>query len=186
MKITNELRDTVIKKAIELGAFKAAVIPASEIVTDVSFRDICAKNSCGMYGRCWTCPPDAGDINDLIEDLKKYEYMFIYQIVGNLEDSFDIEGMQECAKEHNRLAQKLRKVFADEGVTDRLHLGAGGCHMCDVCAKRTNEPCRHPDLALSSLETYGIYVAKTAEKADMKYINGQNTVTYFGAVFFNL
>jgi predicted metal-binding protein len=53
-----------------------------------------------------------------------------------------------------------------------------------VCAKRTDEPCRHPDLAMASLEAYGFNVSRLAAAADMKYINGQNTVTYFGAVLF--
>ena len=40
--------------------------------------------------------------------------------------------------------------------------------MCEVCAKRTNEPCRHHDLSVASLETYGINVSKLAVAADMK------------------
>jgi predicted metal-binding protein len=65
-------------------------------------------------------------------------------------------------------------------------LGAGGCRVCPVCAKKTDEPCRHPELAMSSLETYGINVSKLAASAGMKYINGKDTVTYFGAVLFDL
>ena len=42
----------------------------------------------------------------------------------------------------------------------------------------------NPALAMSSLEAYGIDVAQLAKQAGMKYINGVNTVTYFGAVFF--
>ena len=38
------------------------------------------------------------------------------------------------------------------------------------------------DLAMSSLEAYGINVSVLAPQAGMKYINGINTVTYFGAV----
>ena len=63
-------------------------------------------------------------------------------------------------------------------------MGSYGCGLCPVCAKKTDEPCRFPDLAMSSLEAYGIYVSKMAEAAGMNYINGANTVTYFGAVFF--
>ena len=37
---------------------------------------------------------------------------------------------------------------------------------------------------MKSLEAYGIHVSKMAEAAGMKYINGQDTVTYFGAVLF--
>ena len=61
--------------------------------------------------------------------------------------------------------------------------GPAGCRVCSVCAKVTGEPCRHPDMAMRSLETYGINVSLLAQEAGMRYINGQNTVTYFGAVF---
>ena len=53
-----------------------------------------------------------------------------------------------------------------------------------LLSKRTNEPCRHPELAMPSLETYGINVSELAASSGMKYINGQNTVTYFGALLF--
>ena len=37
---------------------------------------------------------------------------------------------------------------------------------------------------MASLEAYGVNVSELASASGMKYINGQNTVTYFGAVFF--
>ena len=67
MKTESELIKALTERALELGAFRANVIPTEEVVTDASFRDACAQNSCGMYGRCWTCPPDAGDIHELPE-----------------------------------------------------------------------------------------------------------------------
>jgi hypothetical protein len=39
---------------------------------------------------------------------------------------------------------------------------------------------------MASLEAYCINVSALASSADMKYINGQNTVTYFGAVLFTI
>jgi hypothetical protein len=39
---------------------------------------------------------------------------------------------------------------------------------------------------MPSLEAYGINVSELAKAAGMNYINGQNTVTYFGAVLFSL
>lgn len=108
----------------------------------------------------------------------------MYQTVGTLEDSYDFESMMEAARLHNELSRALAKWFATLPFAKKLHLGAGGCHMCGVCAKRTNEPCRHPELAMPSLETYGINVSELAASSGMKYINGQNTVTYFGALLF--
>ena len=129
------------------------------------------------------CPPDCGDVNDLIAQAKTYDTLFLYQTVSDLEDSYDFEGMMEAGTRHKALVQKFAKEV--KALTeDCLILGAGGCNLCERCAKQTNEPCRHPEDAHPSLEAYGMFVAKLAEKCGMKYINGQNTVTYFGAVLY--
>ena len=39
-------------------------------------------------------------------------------------------------------------------------------------------------LRCSSWRLYGINVSELAASSGMKYINGQNTVTYFGALLF--
>lgn len=170
----------------ELGADNASVIKTTEIVLDSIFRDICASNACGMYGKCYTCPPDVGDIDTLISEVKTYKYALVYQQISKLEDSFDFEGMTDARKKHYILSQSIKKAVDAKDLPKVLHLGAGGCGVCEVCAKRTGEPCRFPELAMASLEAYGINVSKLAASAGMKYINGQNTVTYFGAVLFSL
>ncbi len=182
----SKLFKTLSDKAQECGADRAAVIEAKEIVLDRAFREMCASNACGLYGKCYMCPPDVGDIEALMREVKKYEYALVYQTVKALEDSFDFEGMISAKKETYPLAQKLRIIFNDENIVSTLHLGAGGCGVCKACAKITNEPCRHPQKAMASLEAYGVNVSQLAKSAGMKYINGQNTVTYFGAVLFSL
>lgn len=182
----NNLFDLLVSKTLSNGATKAGVIDAREIKTDVRFRDMCASNACGMYGKCYMCPPDVGEIDALMAELDSYSYALVYQTVSELEDSFDFEGMVDAKKRTYPLAQSLRDVFADCEIADVLHLGAGGCGVCKVCSKRTGEPCRFPEKAMASLEAYGINVSELAKSAGMKYINGQNTVTYFGAVLFNL
>ena len=67
---------------------------------------------------------------------------------------------------------------------DVLHLTCCGCRLCEKCAKVTGEPCRFPEKALPSLEAYGVDVYNTTKDTDLKYINGQNTVTFFGMVLF--
>ncbi len=129
-------------------------------------------------------PAGRRDIDALMNEAQSYQKALVYQTVGTLEDSYDFEGMMEAARLHNELSRALAKWFATLPFAKKLHLGAGGCHMCGVCAKRTNEPCRHPELAMPSLETYGIDVSELAASSGMKYINGQNTVTYFGALLF--
>ena len=172
--------------AEEAGFTAWAKLDVSTIELKSEVRDMCAANVCGNYGRNWMCPPDAGDIHDLMAALKTYSYALVYQTVSELEDSYDFEGMMDAGVAHNRLMVELRRGTEGLNLSRVLHLGAGGCRMCEVCAKRTGEPCRHPDLAVASLETYGVNVSRLAPAAGMKYINGKDTVTYFGAVLFDL
>ena len=172
--------------ALDAGSYRAAVIPTEQVETDAAFRKMCEQNICGNYGRSWMCPPDAGPIEELMAAVRTYSHILVYQTVGELEDSYDFEGMMEAGARHNQVVLRVRGEMTALGLPRVLHLGAGGCRMCEKCAKKTGEPCRKPDEAMSSLETYGINVSKLAKAAGMKYITGQNTVTYFGAALFDL
>lgn len=183
---TVQLFKKLICCVTEAGAYRASVINVAEIETEPEFRKMCESNVCGNYGKCWMCPPDIGDIGTLAAKIREYDYALVYQTVGNLEDSYDFEGMMEAAELHNQLMQRLTEIFPESDYSNVLHLGAGGCRYCGVCAKEENLPCRHPDLARSSLEAYGINVSRLAAACGINYINGQNTVTYFGAVFFTI
>lgn len=174
----------LIQQVLDLGAHKAAVISVNDIHFDRAFRAMCESNACGNYGKCWMCPPDAGDIDELIAEAKTFKKAVVYQTIGELEDSYDFEGMMEAGERQNKLAQDVAKAFSSLPFEKTLQLGAGGCRVCPVCAKRNNEPCRYPDRAMASLETYGVAVSELAAACGMKYINGQNTVTYFGAFFY--
>ena len=182
----HELFKMLVGECLERGAYRASVVNVSDVVFDKAFRDMCEANSCGMYGKCYMCPPDVGDIDVLIKEARTYKYALVYQTVSKLDDSFDFEGMIAAKKKTYPLAQSLRKVFSDSVFKRVLHLCAGGCGVCEKCAKITNEPCRYPDLCMPSLEAYGVNVSELSKAADMKYINGQNTVTYFGAVVFDI
>lgn len=165
------------------GAFRAGTVAVVDIPFYAEFRKACEANSCGMFGRCWMCPPHVGDIDVLIAQAKEYKTAVVYQTVHEIEDSYDIEGMLEGGEVHNKLAQTINKTLqANLDKDSYLHLGAGGCKVCKVCAKREEKPCRFPDQAMASLEAYGIAVSELATRSGMKYINGQNTVTYFGAI----
>ena len=169
---------------MQAGAAKAVLIDASQIFCSESFRDICRNNQCGCYGKCWVCPPEIGEIGTLIAQVKSYPKGLLYQTIGTLEDSFDVEGMFAAGMNHARVSSSLHKQLPQLLSSSFLHLSCGGCHLCKICAKRTGDPCRHPESALPSLEGYGIDVYNTAKTTPLHYINGTNTVTYFGLVLF--
>lgn len=174
---------TLVEKALQSGAHKAAVIAAADIPLRREFREACEQNTCGQYGKCWTCPPDVGDIDVLMARVRGYDRALVFQTVGQLDDSFDYEGMQRAAQAHDEVTGVVFAAVMPD-LPGALGLGAGSCQACDPCAKVQGEPCPYPERAVPSLEAHGVAVSELAPVCGMNYINGQNTVTYFGAVLF--
>ena len=174
----------LVQAALDSGLTKAVVIGTDQIDLNIEYRKICERNQCGGYGRCWMCPPSIGDVEENMKTVHSFKNALLYQTIGELEDSLDIEGMHEVKKVHSKNSQKLRAAV--EGKIGRaIFLGVGGCGLCEKCSKLDNEPCRHPDKAMPALEGYGIGVYNTTKNTPLKYINGQDTVTYFGLVLFD-
>ena len=178
-----ESEENLVKTCIEAGAYKAFVITTDKIPFDENLRSYCEANACGNYGKNYACPPNIGDGKELIEKAKNYKKALIFQTVTKIEDSFDFEGMREAASKHSKIADTINKDIKKQS-DNYLQLTAGKCSVCEVCALTEDEPCKFPDKAISSLEAYCINVSILAELCHMKYINGQNTVTYFGAFLF--
>ena len=179
------LNEQLIQLALDSGVTKATVIRTQDIVMSASFRDICKSNGCGLYGKCWMCPPDIGDIEPLMASVRRFPYALWYQTVSDLEDSFDFEGMSEAGYAHMRVSRKLQEAVAPLLPEDALHLSCGGCRLCDRCTKLDAQPCRMPEKALSSLEAYGVDVYQTTQNTGLKYVNGPDTVTFFGMILFH-
>lgn len=168
---------------LKLGADRAGVVDVDAVGFEPAFRKLCESNACGMYGKSWMCPPDIGPVDGLIAQAKRFRWAVVFQTVDALADSYDIEGMLAAGEKMNRLMAAVRRELDGLGIRRSLLLGAGGCRVCRTCAKAEGRPCRFPEQAMSSLEAYGINVSTLAPLAGMKYMNGPNTVTYFGAVF---
>ena len=169
--------------ALQYGAKGAQIIPGEKIVLDPQFREICRRNSCGRYGRCHMCPPDLGEMEDLMAKVRAYPKALVYQSVWPLEDSFDFESMMEGGAGHQKLSTKLQRAAKELLEVPFLHLSSG-CRLCERCAKLDDSPCRHPEEALGAVEGYCINVSSTIKGTDLKYVNGENTVTYFGMILF--
>ena len=175
--------EKLISLALAKGADKAGVVDMADVVFDRAFRDTCRTNVCGQYGKNWACPPDVGEIDELMANAKRFSKMLVFQTIRPLEDSYDFEGMQEAAALHRALVVELYRLFREQ-EPDGLMLSAGGCNYCERCTRKDDLPCCAPENALASLEAYGVNVSELAAAAGMKYINGQNTVTYFGAFLY--
>lgn len=165
-----------------LGLNQFGLIDIDKINFSDEVRKMCAANSCGKYGTNWMCPPGVGEVADLKVKCLKYKYAMMFNYVSQLEDSFDFEGMVAGGQRFSAVCDQIRSWMQVQGM-DFLILGAGGCSFCPTCTY-PDAPCRLPDKAMPSVESYGIFVAELAPIVGFKYINGQNTVTNFGIVFF--
>ena len=72
-----------------------------------------------------------------------------------------------------------------EDVGEHLVLSGGGCVYCKECAYITKEKCRHPDIAIPPLESYGIDWFRFAKKHNIKYGAPEGEMYYFGLILFN-
>jgi len=174
----------MLKEKIEKLPFSnVSEINVSDISFEPSLIELCKMNQCGNYGKCYTCPPLIGNIDTLVSKAKSFSKAIVFQKIYNIEDSFDIEGMDEAAKDFTKLVQSVNDICKGELYELRV-LGAGGCRLCQKCGAIEGTECRFPDKAVPSLESFGINVSKLAQISGMNYINGQNTVTYFGGILY--
>lgn len=186
--------DALKKLAISAGSTNVGFAKVSDMRFDRAFRAACTQNICGKYGTCWMCPPDVGDIDEMIKIAKAYDNIMVFQTISELEDSYDFEGMETAGKNHNKITVTViegveellgpRATPLEANTKKPLVMGAGACHVCVRCTKGDNLPCAFPHRAIPSLEVYGIAVSELAAASGMKYINGENTVTFFGGVLF--
>jgi len=170
----------MVNVCLKNGAYKASMIDIDNIPFDEKLRVNCEMNQCGCFGNNYACPPHVGETKDVIAEAKSYKRALVYQTVGSLTDSFDIEGMEEAHKTHNEVSNRIAKSIAFD-FEKCLDLRAGPCKVCKECSVIDNEPCRFPEKKRASLEAYCINVSSLARNCGMKYINGTNTVTFFGA-----
>ena len=171
-------------------------IRSEEVVNQADFLDLgiltftddvrvmCEQNSCGRYNKAWNCPPVCGTIAELEAVCRGYEKGILVNSVTHIEDSFDWEGMMEGGRGLCELLIDINGFAGAIGMDDYRIFGGGGCYGCEDCSY-PDTPCRHPDLLFTPIEACGINVMLLAKGAGFKYINGQNTVTFFGMILYN-
>lgn len=173
-----ELKDLDIKNLVP--------VRVSDIIFSDQVRKYCEQNSCGQYGRNWACPPGVGPVSELKEKAGRFKHGFIVQTVHTLKNSFDLKGMMEDKKVHDRVMREVCNRAREKGLADFMCLSAGHCEICSTCTYQEGAPCRFPEKAMSSLEAYGIDVVRLAKDHGFPYHHGTGTVSYVGLVLYNL
>lgn len=151
-----------------------------EVEANTLVRDMCASGKCQMYDHNWACPPACGDIDHFQNEISSRETCYLVQTVGQLEDSFDIEAMEETEHTHKERVLKMNDLVK-EHFPEALVLSAGACTVCPTCSY-PDEPCRFPGKRMTSMEAAGIWVSDLCTRAGIPYNHGPNTMAYTSCV----
>lgn len=166
--------------AIQCGFDHAGPLNVAAMEFNPAVRDMCAADRCRSYGRCWTCPPGCGTLEEISARAAAYLRGVLLQSTGQMEDDFDIEVMMDT----ERLQKERFRAFVDrvrEEYPNCLPMSSGACGVCSICTY-PDAPCRFPQLAIPSMEAYGLVVSQVCQDAGLPYYYGPQTITYTACV----
>lgn len=162
--------------AREAGFSETAPLAIATISLKQEVRDMCAGNTCGQYGKRWSCPPGCGSLEQCRRLLEGHTQGILVQTVGDIEDGFDFEAMVEIEAAHKAhfyaMYARLRELSADV-----LAIGAGCCTQCRTCTY-PDAACRFPEKQTVSMEAFGMVVSEICRDNGMKYYYGPRKMAY--------
>jgi len=176
------------KKALDLGAIEAKVIPAHDVIVEDRVLLKC-KTGCDDYGSKLCCPPYAPSIEEFRKMLNDYHYALFLKFESKSEAKDDISRnlMRYLydPKIDSKLKKKAQKFYAawsedakrilltilelehtafNNGYPFAVGFMAGSCILCAKCNMET-KVCTHPTVMRYPEHAVGINMIKTAKKA---------------------
>jgi predicted metal-binding protein len=180
------------KKAFELGAVDAKIMPAKKVVVEDRVVLKC-QLGCEKYGKTLACPPHAPTPEEFRKIIGEYHYVLFMKFKTRIEG--DNELIKYLAKANEPsipsdmkdkvdkfwsswkdemkilldIVHDLEKTAAKEGYLLAVGLVSGACQLCEKCNVEEGQ-CIHPTMKRYSEEGVGVNVKATAEKAGIKFI----------------
>lgn len=172
--------EEILQYAQTLGFEHMGPLDPARLTFMPEVREMCASDRCHMYGKCWTCPPGCGTLEEIREKALTYSRGIILQSTGILDDDFDVETMQETEKLHKRRFQDFAQ-WLRTGVPGCMPMSSGACELCSSCTY-PHQPCRFPQKATPSMEACGLLVSNVCLSCGLGYYYGPKTITYSSCV----
>ncbi|MCD8073865.1 MAG: DUF2284 domain-containing protein [Lachnospiraceae bacterium] len=153
-------------------------------VEQIPFSDkvwfIC-ETDCERYGHSWACPPYCGDLKEKIQYCKKYSQFLIFSTVTEVKNRWDQEECLKVKTVHEKITREIREQLQEQ-IKD-FYILSTGCTACEKCAC-PEEPCRHPESRLSSMESHGIVILQLVNEMGLTYAFDNDSVVYFSMILF--
>lgn len=156
------------------------VLPSSEIPFLEKVRYIC-RTECERYGKSWSCPPAVGSVEECKKKCLTYPQALVFTTLAEVSDASILSETLATRTGHEKITRALCEELKKRGA-ECLALSSESCQICESCAYP--EPCRHPDIAIPCVESYGILVTEIAEKCGIDFYYDNQVVTWFGIIFF--
>jgi predicted metal-binding protein len=175
MQDETDILEGLLAQARSLGASAAAIIPATALVVEDRFADLCAAPTrCPSYGLAPGCPPHAIRPALFREQLHHYHHVLVCKIDAPMAALLD-ERRLPLARSIHRIVATLEHAALSRGLRRARGLAAGSCKelFCgeeEGCAVLGDHlPCRHPDLARPSLSAMGVNFSSLAERVGWQW-----------------
>lgn len=185
--------DFLRKRALELGASDAKVIPASSVIIEERVVLKC-KVGCPNYGKTLACPPYTPSVEQFRKIVGEYSYALFMKFKSKAEADMDLQNNlskpETETKLSNEVKEKTVKFWAQwkedkktilksvvtlekeamrKGYSLAIAFVSGHCQLCEKC-NLESKICIHPELARLSEDAVGVNVRKTAKNADIEYV----------------
>ena len=179
------------KKALEMGAVDAKVIPADKVVVEDRIVLKC-RVGCVNYGKTLACPPHTPTAEEFRKVVSEYSYALFMkfesqakadpELVKHLSKSETDPTIPKDIKDKIRAfwaawkedklsmlsaVLALEKAAMNKGYPLAVGLVSGYCQLCEQCTL-DRKTCVYPTRARYSEEAVGVNVQATAKNAGIK------------------
>lgn len=71
------------KEGMQHGFTHVAPLDCKTVELMPEVRTMCEQNTCHRYGKCWSCPPGCGSLEECQKIIDQYQHGIIVQTVEN-------------------------------------------------------------------------------------------------------
>jgi predicted metal-binding protein len=159
----------------------------------------CSVPLCSSYGRNLMCPPNVMSVEEFSKILKQYSKAILLQVETDMDSSNksdrsldgplceELDEATHSAKWKKALHSLVNSVETEafkQGFYLAAGLTGGECSLCEECVHvGSGSQCRHPFEARPSMESVGIDVVMTSERAGMPVrLSSKTKVRWTGLV----
>ena len=168
----------------KLGIDVCVEIGPVMLVPEERIRAYCEENKCGSYGKNYTCPPNAGSLDEIRKRLKNYSGGYIFQYSRAMDLKKNLKKVIKSKDDFHKMILKIEDYMKKTGMEDVWGLIGGNCGLCETCAIQKDKPCRHPDNARMSLEAIGIDVVGLLDKLGLDSKFHRDKITWTGCILY--